>query len=162
MLVQNQVSFKITDEEVKKVHDALSILNQILLPKTVQLKSEDRQQLLKVGDKTITFMAKGFEHLDKNPQYAPGFLDRGEAAIDYNAVTILRGISSQLDSLSTLVNDTMSLSASEAYAAMLTFYNTVKLAAKNRQPGAQLIYDDLRGNFPKINTSKPENPVVVK
>jgi hypothetical protein len=159
MLVQNQVSFTITDEESKEVDAAIAKLNEILLPKMVQLKSEDHQQLLKVGDSTITFMAKGFEILDKYPEYAPGFFNREEAEIDFKAVTILRGIFKQLEPLTSLVNDTMSLSASEAYAALLAVYNTIKLAAKNRQPGAQLAYDDLKSHFPKTTPPKgPENP----
>ena len=46
------------------------------------------------------------------------------------------------------LDDTMTLSGSEAYGAVLTFYNYIKGAAKSNVPGAQTIFDDLSTRFP--------------
>jgi hypothetical protein len=46
------------------------------------------------------------------------------------------------------LDDTMVLTGSEAYLAVLAFYNYIKGAAKANVTGVQTIYDDLNARFP--------------
>ena len=46
------------------------------------------------------------------------------------------------------VDDSLLLSGSQAYAAALAYYQSVKAAAKLGQPGAAVIADDLSERFP--------------
>ena len=41
------------------------------------------------------------------------------------------------------------MAGSEAYIASLSYYNSVKMAAKLNVPGAKPIYDDLKKRFTK-------------
>jgi len=54
--------------------------------------------------------------------------------------------------------DTEMLSGSEAYVAALTYYNSVKQAAKMNVPSAKAIYEDLRKRFekPSVTAKTPE------
>ena len=117
-------------------------------------------ELAKMGDKSIGFVSKTLEHARNNPDLAPRYFNIDDADIDFNAVTILREFSGSLGTLSEMLQDAMTLSGSEAYAASLAFYNSVKSAAKAEQPGAKLIYDDLRASFPR-GTTVSSTPVPV-
>ncbi|MDB6175488.1 MAG: hypothetical protein JWL59_4799 [Chthoniobacteraceae bacterium] len=50
------------------------------------------------------------------------------------------------------------IEGSEAYMAALSYYNTVKLAAKNGAPGAQAVYEKLKGRFVQSGALVPVAP----
>ena len=143
----NQVAVTVTDEETTKVREALATLNSTLRPKLVQLNAQSRMELPKMGDKSFGFVNKTLDYAGTNPDFAPRYFNLEDAKTDFAAVAVLREFAGSLSTLAEMVNDTMTLSGSEAYAASLSFYNAVKSAAKDNQPGAKLIYDDLRARF---------------
>jgi hypothetical protein len=55
-----------------------------------------------------------------------------------------------------MIDDTMLLSGSEAYIAVLAFYNYLKGAAKMGVPGAKTIFEDLSTRFPGRTVKKTE------
>lgn len=55
------------------------------------------------------------------------------------------------------VNDTEMISGSEAYVAALTYYNSVKAAAKRNVPSSKAISDDLKKRFER-SKSEPVTP----
>ena len=156
MSVQNQVSLTFLPDELQKIREATAILRTVLKPKLIQLKPGDRQQMAKMGDRTITFVSKAFEHAERNPELTPRYFELEEAKIDFAAVTALREFSSTLSTISQMIDDTMTLSGSEALCAALSFYNATKAAAKDRQPGAELIYEDLKTQFLKSSAAPKE------
>ena len=160
MPLQNQVAVTFTADQLTLIRTALQTLNSALRPQLVQLVPQSRQELPKMGDKSIGFVSKTLEHARNNPDFAPRYFSIEEASIDFNAVTLLREFNNTLGSLAEMVQDTMMLSGSEVYAASLSFYNAIKGAAKDGQPGAKLIYDDLRARFPR-NTVIAAAPEVV-
>ncbi|WP_461631105.1 hypothetical protein [Labilibaculum euxinus] len=56
-----------------------------------------------------------------------------------------------------MLNDTAALSDSEAYMAMLSYYNFLKQAAKDAVPGAKPIYDNLKHHFTSAKNSTSTN-----
>jgi hypothetical protein len=52
-----------------------------------------------------------------------------------------------LQQLSREVDDTAMLAGSEAFTQTLSFYNSVKQAARDNQPGAQALFDELKKRF---------------
>jgi hypothetical protein len=158
MPLQNQVAVTFTPEQLEQIRTAITTLNTVLKPQLVQLGPQSRMELAKMGDKTIGFVSKTLEHARNNPDLTPRYFNLDDADIDFHAVTILREFSGSLGTLSEMLQDTMTLSGSEAYTASLAFYNSVKNAAKDEQPGAKLIYDDLKARFPRGITvpSTPE------
>jgi len=73
--------------------------------------------------------------------------------VDYNYFSNLRPLVNQLEQLLQNAEDTMLLAGSETYIAALSFYNSVRDAAKRDVPGAKAVYDDLKVRFPN-NRSK--------
>lgn len=157
MSIQNKISLVISPEEVKEVNDAISVLVRVLQPKLIQLKPEDRKALLKVGNKAVSFIVKTIGYADKYPELLPAYFNLEEAKIDQAAFATLLEFFEPLEKLIELLRDTMSLTGSEAYSQTLTIYETVKTAYKNRYPGAELIYNELKTWFPRTSsTAEPE------
>lgn len=159
MPLQNQVSFMLSPEDLAQTRAAVETLEKILMPKLTLLDSQLRQELPKMGNKTVGFVTKALDYAESNPVLLPRYFELKEAKIDLEAVSILREFDGTLGRVAQMVEDTMTLSGSEAYTAALSFYSAVKVAAKDHQPGAQLICDDLKANFPRnAAKSAPEQP----
>ena len=153
MSLENAISIEIPENDVKKAQDALKTLTDILNPYLVALTSEQRKTLPKMGDGTEPFVAKVMDYTDSSPQFTPPYVDKNEMQKDWAAVNdllpLFRGIS-QLDSN---LNDTVMLAGSEAYVASLSYYNSVKQAAKVNVPDAKVIYEDLRQRFERSSST---------
>ena len=59
-----------------------------------------------------------------------------------------------LNPITEALNDSMTLSGSEAYQGALVFCSNVKNAAKVKTPKAGSIYEDLSSRFPGAPTKK--------
>jgi hypothetical protein len=148
MSQKNQISFKLSDSDLKEIESAVNTLKTKLLPKLIALSPTDRQELPKMGDKTVAFVNKTLEYCKSNPELVPQFLDVNEFAVDVDAVDSLRQIFQPIEQISDSLNDTVLLSGSEAYQAALIFYKSVKVAMGSNIQNAETIYNDLSNRFP--------------
>ncbi|WP_443939715.1 hypothetical protein [Pedobacter sp. MW01-1-1] len=63
MSLSNKISLEITTEEMAAITAAFEQLNTLLKPLLViNLTAEDRKGMLKMGDKTLAFVAKTLEY----------------------------------------------------------------------------------------------------
>jgi hypothetical protein len=147
-LVSNRISLDIAAEDMQVIEGALQALLNKLKPHLVPISAGDRRTLPRMGAKTIDFVTKALGYAHSNPEFKPAFVDTDEFSRDLSAVGTLRTLAQPLRQLADLVDDSLVLSGSEAYAAALAFYNTVKAGAKLGLPGAQTIADDLAARFP--------------
>lgn len=147
MAQENRVSIKLQPADLKKVTDAIKAAMDTLKPYLVALTPLERQQLPKMGDGNIPFVQKSLEHAQANPSFVPAYLDVAELKTDLDAVEALLQVFRPLEQLYQNLDDTMTLSGSEAYVAALAFYNSVKVAAKMKVPGAKAIAEDLSSRF---------------
>ncbi len=120
----------------------------LLAPYLEQLTPAERQEIAKMSDKTVAYVGKVVSYSDTNPEFCPKFLDVPELKVDYVGVEVLKPLYDLSGQLYTNIGDSMMLSGSEAYIASLSYYNNVKQAAKLNEPGAKVIYEDLRERFP--------------
>jgi hypothetical protein len=151
---ENSVSIEIPASEMDKVLDALKTIDAVLKPYLVALTPTERQTLPKMSDKTTPFVEKCLEYAQTNPQFAPSYMNVGELLIDMKAISDLTKILRPIEQLNENLNDTTMLSGSEAYTAALTYYNSVKQAAKMNVPNAKTIYEDLVKRFEKPSKKK--------
>ncbi len=152
----NQVSIEIIEDDLKTIQGAINILEQKLKPLLVKISASERQELPKMGAKTLSFVIKATEYAENNPSLVPQFIDLKEVRKDITAVSTLRMLAGPLDTLSDMLNDTMLLAGSEAYSAILAFYGSVKYAARLNQPAAEVIFNDLKRQFPRVSNNKEE------
>jgi hypothetical protein len=147
MAKENTVSIQIKPEDLNKVIGLLGEVQTILKPYLIALTPEDRKELPKMSDKTTPFVEKALEYAKSNPEFAPAYLNINELSIDVKAVSDLTSVARPVEMLNDNLNDTILLSGSEAYTAALTFYNSIKQAAKMNVPNAKPIYEDLKKRF---------------
>ena len=148
MAQQNLVSFQIADKDLGDIKAAIDTLKSKLLPSLKALTPTEKKELPKMGDKTTAFVQKTLEYCKANPDLCPPFLDVGAFEVDVKAVESIRNIYAPLLQIVEALDDTMTLSGSEAYTGSLMFYNSVKFGAKSNISGAKTIYEELSSRFP--------------
>jgi hypothetical protein len=134
--------------DLQAVKDAIDVINEKLVPILIALTPEERRELAKMGDKTVAFVTKAVEYMQEYPELVPNYVPVEPAQIDLAAVKTLLPINSQFTKLEEMTSDSSMLSGSEAYGSALSFYNAVKLQAKENVPGAKNVYEDLKARFP--------------
>lgn len=132
------------DEALGLVDQAYNILSSYLL----SLTDDERQTIPKMGNKTLSFVEKTGKLAALNPQYCPSFFNLEDFRIDLNDALALGGIISRAKQLERALEDTQMVSGSEAYVQAGVVYQNIKLAAKKNQPGAKVLYDELRQSHP--------------
>lgn len=144
--------------------DKTTILQKIteiraLLPFLLNLTVQERKELFKLGDKGLGFDEKCKTYMAANPTLVPGFVTVAEVDKDRVLRTALLDVQRELASLLEAVDDTTLTLGSEILMADLSFYQSVRQAAKRGTPtGIDVIYEDLRQRFPGTRTPAEPTP----
>ncbi|MEP4534968.1 MAG: hypothetical protein ABJ004_17875 [Cyclobacteriaceae bacterium] len=149
MSTENVISIEIPPADVQAVKDALATIQSTLAPYVLALTPEQRKTIPKMSDGTEPFVSKVMDYATSDPQFAPPYMDVPELKKDFDAVTALMPLLRTVDQLKSNLNDTTMMAGSEAFVSALSYYNSVKMAAKMNIPGAKAIYDDLAKRFTK-------------
>ncbi|MDR1878978.1 MAG: hypothetical protein LBQ64_05375 [Bacteroidales bacterium] len=139
-------------EAQRKIDEAADILKPYLLA----LTPEERRTMLKMGDKTLSFVEKAYDYAVHNPSFLPHFLDISDFRIDREDILNLRTLNVSTNQLADGIDDTVMIAGSEAFQAAIIFYNSVKQAALHDIPGAKAIYEELKARFPGRRKKKEE------
>ena len=152
----NQISLNIPAADLEQAKQFYAQGNAILAPYLISLTNDQKAGLPKMGEKSIPFVTKAAEYLAIPTTPAPPYIDAAELKIDVAAYETLRQIRQVVAPTFEMLDDTMLLCGSEAYVAVLAFYNYLKGASKMNVPGAKTIYDDLSTRFPGRTVKKAE------
>ena len=144
---QNVFSLELNQQDIAEINKAIATLKAKLMPALKSMNYEEKNELPKMGDKTIAFVTKAMEHCESNPDLVPPFLDTEEFKKDMKAIETLRSFYS-LEQLG-MLSGNLILAGSDAYSAALMFYGSVKSAKKSNVTKAGSIYDDLSSRFPR-------------
>jgi hypothetical protein len=144
----NLVSFNIPEADLAEIKGAIDVLVKKLLPHLKTLGPEERQELPKMGMKTMGFVQKGVEHCQQNPDMVPAYLNVDELVTDFKAVELIRSMYQPLLQVTEGLSDTMTLAGSEALSGVLIFYNAARYGKKSKVQKAETIYNDLRARYP--------------
>ena len=141
------------------VQQHLDAIKQALAPYLISLTPDERKTMLRMADKTVAFVQKATEYAANNPAFVPSFVDLAELEQDAAGIAALTPLRQQFEQLALDADSTVMTAGSEAYANSLTIYSNIKFLAKNKQPGAQAAYDDLRVRFAgSPNAGRKPNP----
>ena len=76
MSLNNKISAEITAEQMAKVmaqlQEAKTTLKDVLI---FNLTADERQTMLKMGDRTLAFVGRAISHAKQSPDLVPSFLD---------------------------------------------------------------------------------------
>jgi hypothetical protein len=163
MSTKNVLSIRISDQDLQIAKEALSACRTALSPYLQALSVSQRKTILKMSDKSEPFVAKVMDYVTSAPEFVPPFIDLEEMRKDWDAQQQLVPLIREMGQLSSNLGDTAMLARSESYSASLSYYHSVKQAAKMNVPGAKIIYEDLRQRFDgqgkKKNEAKTYPPI---
>ena len=143
----NRISATLIDADKQAILDAVTLI-KTKLPFLLDLTPDDRVSLPKMGDGSLAFDEKCAVYMDSLPTLVPGFVNVAEVKKDRALRNQLAGVAAELIALGQSMDSTMMVIASEQWMADLSFYQSVRQAAKRGVPGAQAAYDDLSQRFP--------------
>lgn len=143
-MANNRASAKLSPADKEAVMNAIATIKE-KLPFLIDLSTEERKSLPKLGDKSRAFVTKALEIATQNPDFLPRSFDLDEMRQDIELFEALYPILLSLTQLQELVDDTSVAVGSEAYAASLMVYNYAK--ASGRGAGLDSMIDDLGRRF---------------
>ena len=111
---QNLVSAQLSAEDQAAVMAAIQVIRQ-KLPFLIDLSPEDRQSLLKMGDKSRAFVSQTLEVAAQNENFLPRSFDLAEFRRDTALLNQLAPIATALSQVAELVDDTVTAVGSDAY-----------------------------------------------
>lgn len=155
-MAKNLIDVVIPQEVVTQVQGRVNELRELLTPYLVTLTKEERASLPKISDKTMPFVSKTVEYVGTNPKLIPPMMEAPEMIKDFERHQALQPIFNLIDQLADNISDTMMISGHEAYVQALLYYSSVKLAAKQGDPDAKSIQEDLGKRFVVKSKRKPE------
>ena len=147
MAMENRISIEVPPADLKAALDHINAARTILESYLKALTPEDRKKYNKMGDKSEPFVGKVIEYLVSEPQFMPPYLPVAEMNKDWGAVKGLTPLERAANLLYLNLNDTILLAGSEVYDGALSYYNSVKYAARLNAPDAKGVYDDLAKKF---------------
>jgi hypothetical protein len=130
--------------------------NAALAPYLLPLTPQERRDLLKMGDKTLSFVEKAQDYAHQYPSLCPSYLDLTGFDADMTDATGLRKLHITAKQLSDNIDDTSMVAGSESLQSALMFYNAIKAAAAQDIPGAKEVYADLKARFPRVKRKHEE------
>ncbi|SHJ62529.1 hypothetical protein SAMN02745146_3568 [Hymenobacter daecheongensis DSM 21074] len=143
----NRIAVVIPAAVQQKVADALLLIRQELNPYMYPLTPEQRQSIVKMGDRSVAFMEQIEEYGTATPGFVPSFIDFEALKEDVKATADLDAILRPLLQLVADVESTQMQTGGEGYTDALVVYRNIQSAAKANIPGAQAAYDELKKRF---------------
>ncbi|MCC5662423.1 hypothetical protein LC653_00350 [Nostoc sp. CHAB 5784] len=143
-MADNKASAKLSSADREAVMQAITTIRE-KLPFLIDLTTEERKALPKLGDKSRAFVSKALEIGTQNPDFLPRSFDLNDMRQDIELFEALYPILLSLTQLQELVDDTSVAVGSEAYAAGLMIYNYAKASGKGS--GLESMVDDLGRRF---------------
>jgi len=135
---------RIPEEILREAQILLDELIFSLKPYFVALSPPERQGLIKIETESIKFLEVSHRIAERNPELFPGFMKVAIFREEFSAAHELWMLINKLDELKEKISDTELLAGNYAMETALTFYHTVKIAAKHDIPAARVIYEEFR------------------
>ncbi|MER3493846.1 MAG: hypothetical protein C4323_16920 [Mastigocladus sp. ERB_26_2] len=154
-MTANRISANISQTDREAVMQAIATI-KAKLPFLIDLTTEERKSLPKLGDKSRAFVSKALEVAAQNPDFLPRSFDLDEMRRDVELFEALYPILLSITQLQELLDDTFVAVGSEAYAAGLLVYNYAKASGKGT--GLDVALDDLGQRFVRKNRKAQPQP----
>ncbi|MDR1606252.1 MAG: hypothetical protein LBS41_03975 [Streptococcaceae bacterium] len=127
--------------------EAIDRANQLLKPYLIHLSVQERKKSLKLGDKTLAFVAKSYDFAKQYPDIVPPFIKMSDFAGDIADSSNLRALTLSCKELTTGLDDTAMAAGGEAYNTALIFYQAAKAATRQNVSGAKDVAKTLQEQF---------------
>ncbi len=153
--MDNKINYFIPEEVIADVTSKLNDIVNQLRPYLIALTPTERTELPKMSDGTLPFVKKCLGYYQSNPEFAPAFVDFDGLFADMKVYEQLIPIYRLIFQLENKLNDTTMEAGAESFVSALSYYNSVKYAARMDAPGAKAIVDDLSKRFARTGKAAP-------
>lgn len=126
---ENRIDATLTAADQQAVMTAINTIRE-KLPFLIDLTTDERRELPKMGDKSRAFVSQALDLATQNSDFLPRSFDVAEMRKDVELATSLQTISAALTQLQELVEDTYLAVGSEAYMSALAVYNYARTSGK--------------------------------
>lgn len=150
----DNLQIQLSDADLKKINDALDVLDAALAPVLITLTGKEVQRLPKAADASLPFIQQALDLAEQQPQFAPGYVDIAGLRQDVQAWQQLQRVARRLQPLTSNLASTTIKLGSESYVTALAFYNSVQQAARQGVSGAQDARDTLKTRFEQSTARK--------
>ncbi len=147
----NRISASLSKADREAVMQAIATIRE-KLPFLIDLTTEERRTMLKMGDKSRAFVSKALEVGTQNPDFLPRAFNLEEMRRDVELYEALYSVLLSLTQLQELVDDTCIAAGSEAYTAALAIYNYAK--ASGDVTGLDAVIDEMGRRFTRRSRKK--------
>ena len=144
----NQITAPIPSAKLAEALNHLQQARTVLAPYLHPLTPDERQNIVKMGNKTVGFMQKLLDYATTSPAFVPPFISFDELKQDVDVAAALAPIEQLAAQLALDLSSTVLVAGAEGMGAALPVYKNIKFMADMKQPGAQAAYDDLSQRFP--------------
>ena len=135
--------------------DLIQQINE-LMPFLTGLTPDQRKRLPKIDKRNKIFVNDVESAIKNDSSLLPSYVDPEEMSKDLKLYEQLEDLMTPLSYLYDRVRDTQMLAGSEAYSSALMVYNMVKAADKAGVPGANNLYNQLKGRFDRSSSIDTE------
>ncbi len=153
----NRISTEVTAANRTAILTKLTEI-KALLPFLINLTKDERIQLPKLGAASLLFDEQCASYMASAPNLVPPFVDPAEVTKDRALRVVLADIFREVKKLCEQLDDSLLLVGSEIWLADLSFYQTVRQAARRDVAGADTVYDELKQRFPGVAGDPEEEP----
>ncbi len=156
---RNQISMIMAEEAKVQVIDLLKQITD-LMPFLTGLTPEQRKRLPKIEKRNKSFVQDVEAVIKNDASLLPSYVKPDEMSKDLELYEQLEELLTPLTYLCDRVRDTQMLAGSEAYTQALMVYNMIKAANKAGLPGANSLYNQLKGRFDRssaVSTDEVSN-----
>jgi hypothetical protein len=145
---ENRSNVAIPAAVITAITTSFTAIQTALAPYVTPLSEDDRKGILKMSEKSETFVGKSLDYAGTNPEFMPAFGSVSDFQLDFGNVTALNPISKLALQVANDLNDTAMVAGHEAFASALMYYNNVSQGNKNGVASSRTIYADLSQRFP--------------
>jgi hypothetical protein len=150
-MAPNQISATLTFTDRDMVMESIAAIKH-KLSFLIDLSTEERKALPKMGDKSRAFVSKALEVATQNPDFLPRSFDIHEMRKDVELFEAMYPVMLAVAQLNELLEDTYMAVGSEAYASALMVYTYAK--ASGNTAGLEAIVEELGQRFARKSRKK--------
>jgi hypothetical protein len=158
-MADNRIDATLSQADRQDVLDAINTI-RTKLPFLIDLTTEERRFLPKMGDKSQAFVTQALTVAEQNPDVLPRSFDVAEMRRDVELAEALRPVMTALTQLQELVEDTYLEIGSEAYTSALMIYSYMRAGGKGAalDEAASQLGQRFARKTKKAAPSSPDNP----
>jgi hypothetical protein len=113
--MDNRHRVSVPKDVIAEVKKMIAEIFKLLEPYLIALTPEEKRRMIKMGEKTLSFVSKSYELAQNNPNICPKYFDMNEFRIDFEDATRLLALKVAINQIYESISDTEMIAGSEAY-----------------------------------------------